>query len=70
MSPPYGFLIFGGFLLLLAVGGTCTGEAWARFGQVVYRDKEPKDFWTLIAILSRRCLLDRILLVQGLRLAK
>jgi len=50
VSPPYGFLIFGGFLLLLAVGGTCTGEAWARFGQVVYRDKEPKDFWTLIAI--------------------
>lgn len=35
---------------MLAVLGTCTGEAWARFGRVVYRAKEPKQFWRLIAI--------------------
>jgi hypothetical protein len=46
----YGLLIFGLFSLLLAVVGTCTGEAWARFGHVVSRAKEPKQFWRLIAI--------------------
>lgn len=34
----------------MAVIGTCTGEAWARFGQVVFRTKEPKQFWRLIAL--------------------
>ena len=48
-SPPYGLLFFGRFLLFLAVAGTCTGEAFARFGRVVYRTKEPKQFWQLIA---------------------
>jgi len=48
-SPPYGLLIFGVVSLLLAVVGTCTGEAWARFGLVVYRAKERKQFWWLIA---------------------
>jgi hypothetical protein len=49
LRPPYGLLIFGVFLLFLAVRGTCTGEAWAYLGQVVYRDEEPKKFWWLIA---------------------
>jgi hypothetical protein len=49
LSPPYGLLIFGLMSLLLALVGTCTGEAWARFGRVVYRAKEPKQFWRLIA---------------------
>ena len=48
-SPPYGLLIFGVFSLFLAVRGTCTGEAWARFGVVVYRDERPKQFWLLVA---------------------
>jgi len=50
LRPPYGLLIFGLFLLFLAVGGTCTGEAWAYFGQVVHRDKTPKQFWRLVAM--------------------
>jgi hypothetical protein len=49
LSPPDGLLIFGLFLLFLGVAGTCTGEAWAYFGQVVYRDEEPKKFWSLVA---------------------
>jgi len=48
--PPYGLLIFGVFSLFLAVAGISTGEAWARFGRVVYRAKEPKQFWWLITI--------------------
>jgi len=48
--PLYGLLIFGAFSLFLAVVGTCTGEAWARFGRVVCRAKEPKQFWGLIAM--------------------
>ena len=51
LKPPYGLLIFGVFLLLLGVRGTCTGEAWAYLGQVVYRDEEPKKFWSCIATL-------------------
>jgi hypothetical protein len=46
---PHGRLVFGVFLLFLAVRGTCTGEAWAYLGQVVYRDEEPKKFWRLVA---------------------
>jgi hypothetical protein len=48
-SPAYGLLIFGAFLILLAVIGTCTGELWARFGIVVYRDENPKEFWRSVA---------------------
>ena len=50
VEKPYGLLWFGIFFLFLAVGGTLTGEAWARFGRVVCRAKEPKEFWWLIAM--------------------
>lgn len=49
LRPPYGLLIFGLFSLVMAVAGTCTGEAWAKFGVVVYRDERPKQFWLLVA---------------------
>jgi hypothetical protein len=49
LRAPYGLLIFGLFSLILAVAGTCTGETWARFGIVVYRDDRPKQFWLLVA---------------------
>jgi hypothetical protein len=48
--PSYGLLFFGIFIFLLAVVGTCTGKAWARFGRVVCRAREPKQFWWLIAM--------------------
>ena len=47
---PYNILIFGLFLLVLGIVGTCTGTAQARFGRVVYRAKEPKRYWTVIGI--------------------
>lgn len=50
LGPPIGFLIFGVFSLFLAVRGTCTGEAWAYFGRVVYRDEKPKQFWRLVTM--------------------
>jgi hypothetical protein len=44
------FLIFGIIFLVLAVTGTCTGKAWARYGGgVIRRTEEPKRFWGLIA---------------------
>jgi len=66
---PYGLLAFGVFSLFMAVAGTCTGEAWARFGQRVYRDKEPKQFWRLIAIyyLGAVCLIGYFLFKVYLR---
>ena len=44
LRPLYGLLIFGISSLFLAIGGTCTGEAWARFGRVVYRPKNRRSF--------------------------
>ena len=49
-GPPYGLLVFGVFLLFIAVVGTYTGKAWARFGQQVHRAKQPKEFWWVIAM--------------------
>jgi hypothetical protein len=49
-SSPFGLMIFGMFSFFLAVVGTCTGEAWARFGRVIYRKREPKRFWSLVAM--------------------
>lgn len=49
-KPPYGLLMFGAFLLFLAVAGTLTGEACARFGPMIYRSEKPKQFWRLIAM--------------------
>jgi hypothetical protein len=63
----YVFLIFGVFSLFLAVAGTCTGEAWARYGRVVYRAKEPKQFWRLVAVyyLGGVCLIGYFLSKLG-----
>ena len=47
---PFGLLFFGLFLILLGAVGTTTGEAWARFGRVICRDKQPRQFWGLIAV--------------------
>ena len=58
-SGPVGWLIFGLFFLGLAVGGILTGETLARFGHVIYRAKEPKEFWEDIVA----CFLCGILLI-------
>jgi hypothetical protein len=50
LSAAYGFLIFGVISLILAVLATCTGEAWARFGRVIHRAEDPKQFWWLVAM--------------------
>jgi hypothetical protein len=47
---PRGWLISGLFLLFLAVGGTLTGGTLARYGQIVNRAEDPKEFWWTIAI--------------------
>jgi hypothetical protein len=46
---PYIELIAGGAFLVLAVGGTFTGETLARFRGWVYRTDDPKTFrWLLV----------------------
>jgi hypothetical protein len=63
LTPPYGLLIFRVFSLFMAVVGTCTGQAWALSGRVVYRAKEPKQFWQLVAMyyLGGVCLVGYLL---------
>ena len=45
LRPPYIFLILGVISLSVGVVSTCTGESWARFGRVIYRAREPNEFW-------------------------
>jgi hypothetical protein len=47
---PKGLLIFGIFSLGLALGGILTGVSLVRFGRVIYRSEEPKQFWESIVL--------------------
>jgi hypothetical protein len=47
---PYVLLILGAITFFGAVISTYTGKSWGRFGGFVYRAKEPKQFWQLVAI--------------------
>ena len=42
---PYFYLILGIISLSVGIVSTCTGVVWARFGRVIYRAKQPKEFW-------------------------
>ena len=46
---PYVFLVLGFISFCMGMISTWTGEAWARFGRVVRRDKEPAQFSRLVA---------------------
>jgi len=48
IAPPYIYWFAGGTLLFVAVMGMVTGRVSGR-SSWVYRDKEPKMFWFLIA---------------------
>jgi hypothetical protein len=50
VRPPYIFLILGAISFFVGVISTYTGETWARFGHIVYRAKEPSEFWWIVAI--------------------
>ncbi len=45
LRPPYIFLVLGCISMSVGVISTCSGETWARYGRVIRRDKEPKQFW-------------------------
>ena len=45
LRPPYFSLILGLISLAWGVISTCTGVTLARFGRVIYRAKEPNEFW-------------------------
>ncbi len=48
--PSYILLILGFVLLFGAVVSTCTGVTLARFRGLLYRAKDPRDFWWLVTI--------------------
>jgi hypothetical protein len=48
VNSPRWFLIVGAVFLIKGTISTFAGQAWARFGSVVYRDKTPKEFWWMI----------------------
>jgi hypothetical protein len=50
LRPPYLWLIVGVISFSGAVVSTCTGKSWGRFGGVIYRAEEPKQFWWLVGI--------------------
>jgi hypothetical protein len=43
-------LLFGAFLVLLAVVATCTGDVWAGHGSTVCRNEDPKEFWSVVTV--------------------
>lgn len=47
---PYFYLIIGTISFSVGVVSTCTGVVWARFGRVIYRDKQPKEFWEDVVV--------------------
>lgn len=49
LRPPNIFLILGPISLAVGVISTCTGVSWARYGRVIYRAKEPRQFWEDVA---------------------
>ena len=44
------FLIFGAFLVLLALIGTFTGEVWAGHGSIVCRNEDSEQFWSVVIV--------------------
>jgi hypothetical protein len=39
----------GLFCVLLAAAGMYSGDAWTRYGRVIRRDEEPRQFWLFVA---------------------
>jgi hypothetical protein len=61
----YIYLILGVIALSGAVVSTCTGKTFYR--GLVYRAKDPSEFWWLVTIYFLGCTLHRNLLVCGMR---
>ena len=49
-DPPYILLILGFASIFGAVVSTCTGKTLARFRGLVYRAKDPSEFWWVVTI--------------------
>jgi hypothetical protein len=46
---PYIALFVGILMSIMAVAGTCTGKLPGRFGEVSYRGKNPRQYWSALA---------------------
>ena len=49
LTPPYILLPCGFLFLCMGVEATFSGKIRTRFGSVIYRAKEPKEFWWSVA---------------------
>jgi hypothetical protein len=47
---PFGVLLFGLLMLLLAVMGTFTGTAYGTYGTKTVRAKDPVNYWLTLAM--------------------
>lgn len=63
-DPPYILLILGFALFFGAVVSMCTGRTLARFRGLVYRAKDPSEFWWLVAIYFLGAVLFIVLFFQ------
>ncbi len=62
---PFICLLGGMFVCFFTLIGACTGKVWAKFQGWVYRAKEPKWFWCLVAAyFSYWCGFDWLLLLS------
>jgi hypothetical protein len=50
LRSPQTFLILGIISFSGAVVSTCAGKTSARTGRIIYRAKEPSEFWWVVAI--------------------
>ena len=50
-TPPYMYflLMLGVISFSAAVVSTCTGKAWSRYDDWVYRAERPIQFWSVVA---------------------
>lgn len=50
LTPPYIYLTLGVVSFLAGAVFMCTGVVWARFGRVVYRAENPREFWENVVV--------------------
>jgi hypothetical protein len=50
MARHHTFLILGAVLMVMAIIFTLTGECLVKYQGIIYRDKDPKEFWQGVAV--------------------
>lgn len=50
LNPKFIYFILGAIFFIAAVVSMCTGKTIARYKGLIYRAKEPNDFWGVVAV--------------------